>query len=230
MFIFLSDGFNYLRILIKVLIWVYKYSVFNGGNVALTSLIKRKKDTGKALPMLEPLKPLESAVAKPERHVDDLEVSLPLPSIPEETEKAPSLPSAPPKAAPPMPTFPEIPKEEAKAEEIPLPEIPEELPELEELPPEVKAEIKEAPAEIIPEIEIPEAKEKPIFINLDKYKAVIETLNTMRSNLLKYSELPTKMADIKISKDTTYEKFRNVLEDVERKLLYIDKNVFGGLK
>lgn len=194
--------------------------------MALISLIKRKKNIGNALPTLGPLKPLEPVIKPIERHVDDLETSLPLPSIPEEMSKPPS-----------MPTFPEIPKEEAKPEtkkpeieEIPFLEVPQEIPELEELPPEAKVAIKEAPSEVIPEIEIFEAKEKSGYINIEKYKIVIETLNTMRSNLLKYSELPTKMVDIKTSKDLAYEKFRNVLEDIERKLLYIDKNVFGGLK
>jgi len=215
--------------LIKVLICQLNLLLFCGGNMALIGLFKRKKEP--EIKITEPLKlqPLTITQTQPaERHIDDLEI--PSPSIPEEMKSAEAIAESEKAAMPLFPEIPSLPEEkktviEEKEKEAEI-EVPEELPELEEFPKELR-EMKEGSVSVFaPEIE----EKKHVFVSLDDYKNVLERLTEMRSGALRFSELSIKLSDIKKSKDGFYERFRNVLEDIERKLLYVDKNLFGGIR
>lgn len=146
-------------------------------------------------------------------------------------------------------TFPEIPSLESGLEhpsEAPsvsqppgkLPEISEELPEMPELPeipeapgviPDIEEFIPEKKPGELPDIKVPAVKGKqPLFINLDEYRELMEHLNKAKSALTEYTGVSSKLSELKTSKDNSYEKFRNTLEAIERKLLYIDKVIFEG--
>jgi hypothetical protein len=184
-----------------------------------------KKGKAKAVAMPEPPKPpagmqLRIELPKSGRHADDLEKTIsPLGT----------------------PLFPEIPKlelpelEPAEGEkgippvqlEVPMLEpVPEHLPEIEEF--ETPAEVPEE----LPELESfayePRAKKAPLFINVGIYSEMIEQLNTTRAKLNEYASAATRVIEARARKDAAMEKWRNSLEDIERKLLAIDKILFEG--
>lgn len=140
-----------------------------------------------------------------------------------------SIPDAPELA------FPEIPEIEAQennleevpeiSEEISVPELPE-LPEAPGIIPDIEEEMAE---EKLPELRFATGKRKsPLFVNIDNYRELMEQLNNAKTVLAEHSGFALRLNDIKVSRDESYEKFRNALETIERKLVYIDKIMFEG--
>lgn len=137
-------------------------------------------------------------------------------------------------------TFPEIPgpKEEKPIEAVPeeLPDVSSiEIPELPEIPeaPGVVPDLEEmAPDEMPPELSefraVSAVKSKSLFVNVDDYRELMEQLNKAKSVLSEYANFSARLNELKVSKENAYEKWRNALEAIERKLLYIDKIIFEG--
>lgn len=212
--------------------------------MALLSLFKRRKE-------LKPAPAQQISLPPPPlpRHIDDLTV--PAPSIADEKQ-----PEKMQETAQPMLLFPEMPKEEEKKEVLISPttetigavqnvakeesakqaetkpeieEIPETLPDIEEVP-SMKPEF-ELPE--MPEIQITQRPEtikttRPVFVNVEDYKVMLEELSSAKAKLVEFVNAPARLTEIKTLKDNSYERWRNLLEDVERKLLYLDKTIFEG--
>jgi len=114
--------------------------------------------------------------------------------------------------------------------EIPEPPSPEEL-ELEELP---KAEHIIAPppevAKVEPIVEEPEVKhEEPKsekFVEKNAYESVVAEMANAEASLQKTQTIMDDLITLKTEADTKIDEWRVSLEDVERKLLYIDKVLF----
>jgi hypothetical protein len=142
------------------------------------------------------------------------------------------------------PTFPETP---------PLPSddiIPDKIPPLEGLPepPEFKAEqrpqIFESAGEVAPP-PAPVAEEMPpayfppeepvmqkrpargpLFIRSDRFKAIIDDIEQVRASFKSEDDVFLRITDVKNSQDQKFEDFRQSLEDMQRKLLFIDRSLF----
>ena len=67
----------------------------------------------------------------------------------------------------------------------------------------------------------------PLFIRADNYKYVLDELNVARNIAKESSEIFAGINDISASSEQEYEHWRVCLEDVERKMLYVDKSLFG---
>ena len=91
--------------------------------------------------------------------------------------------------------------------------------------------VRHIPGEI-PELESfgqsPRAKKSPLFINVNVYSEMIEQLNTTRAKLNEYASAASRVIEIRSKKDAVMERWRNSREDVERKLLGIDRILFEG--
>lgn len=118
--------------------------------------------------------------------------------------------------------------------ELPLPPPPFEPEKKEELPEPVPAAMPLYEKEEIPEI-TPEKYEKeelaekimpseikPIFIAADEYKKIINNANVLRSRLLAGEERMQRLAQIKQAEEKTFASWRAKLEDIEKKLAYVD--------
>jgi hypothetical protein len=71
---------------------------------------------------------------------------------------------------------------------------------------------------------------KPLYVLVDHYKAVIEELSESR-NLLKNSEdILFRLNEMKNESDKKYEQWRMQMEDIQRKLIFVDKSLFEGDK
>ena len=112
--------------------------------------------------------------------------------------------------------------------EIPEPPSPEEL-ELEELP---KAEhIIAPPPEVakVEPVELPVEPEEPKsekFVEKNAYESVVAEMANAEASLHKTQATMDDLIALKTEADTKIDEWRASLEDVERKLLYIDKVLF----
>jgi len=76
--------------------------------------------------------------------------------------------------------------------------------------------------------EIPEEKEvvrvtpKQTFVAVEDYKRIINDTNTIRSKLMEAENFVRRLSDLKNEEERSFEKWRSQLEDVEKKLNYVD--------
>jgi hypothetical protein len=147
---------------------------------------------------------------------------------------------------PPPPTPPEMPPMmRGDIEEI---RAPEHL-ELPELPPALPAPIPAREEEVIWKQGLPQAllepgsKEvqvfdrtiskqevetvrptlRPTFVAVDDYKKIINDTNMIRGKLMEAENFVRRLGDIKNEEERAFEKWRTQLEDVEKKLGYVDQ-------
>lgn len=67
---------------------------------------------------------------------------------------------------------------------------------------------------------------KTIYVKIDKFKAALGSINVVRSDLRKSEDALMKLESIKNSKDRAFDKVRNSLDDLQKKLIFIDKTLF----
>lgn len=152
--------------------------------------------------------------------------SLDLPTIPEPpqiTEPNPNLVTTPNVQTP---FFPEKPVETEF--------IPDKIPPLETLPPPPrKKEVQvEEPLKEISEKTIIPIKRKHIkqtFVKVESFKSIIDSIEEVKIKFKHEEEVFSTIIDIKNSQDQKFEKFREYLEDLQRKLIFIDKTIFESL-
>ena len=152
-------------------------------------------------------------------------------------EDLPLPPPPPPQALPPMLKgdiepirAPEAPSPMEEHFEPPLPELPPALPAPETFTPAGEREVRvfdrtimaEAVEEEQPVREVIRATPKPTFVAVEDYKRIINDTNTIRSKLMDAENFVRRLSDLKNEEERAFEKWRTQLEDVEKKLNYVD--------
>lgn len=149
----------------------------------------------------------------------------------------PALDIPPPPEELELPELPPLPEEK---EEI-KPEAPKKFPKLKPIKEEVfpikpipilpahevtvkKEEIKK-PEIIVKEKEFPSIG-KEVFVKANQYKEILESVDTIKRKIRESEKILERLNEIKNIKDEEFEKWRSLLEDIERKSVYIDKNLF----
>jgi len=64
---------------------------------------------------------------------------------------------------------------------------------------------------------------KPAFVAVDDYHKIINDTNTVRAKLLEAEQFVKRLTDIKNEEERAFDKWRGQLEDVEKKLSYVDE-------
>jgi hypothetical protein len=176
---------------------------------------KKKEEKEEALPKLPALKPetklkvgLTPSTLKSEvEHV--MPGREPVPELPEEA------------AYKPLPEFPEAETEKAPKQ---LPKFPD----IKELEPEERLFEEESVYEVGKEVE--ELKHraplKPVFVEVEKFKEMLNDLNSAKVALKEGAEIVQKLDEIRLEKDKNFERWRAQLEDIQRKLIFVDKTLF----
>lgn len=67
---------------------------------------------------------------------------------------------------------------------------------------------------------------KAIYVRIDNFKATLGNINILRNDLRKSEEVLNKLETIKNSKDKSFDKVRASLDDLQKKLIFIDKTLF----
>ena len=152
----------------------------------------------------------------------------------------------PPPPKPGMPTPPKPPKELPSLFEE---DVPEELPDFPEFAEEEKPEplvpdfrplyeveeekkVKKAPKEMLAEIEEPPELEhrhdanRPLFVEVDNFKKMLEDISHIKNDLKSGITIGEKILDVKNEQDRKFSKLKSTMEEMERKLLFVDKTLF----
>jgi hypothetical protein len=74
---------------------------------------------------------------------------------------------------------------------------------------------------------IPKRETKgPFYVKVDDYRAILESTTRIRDDIKDASDLVMRMNELKNEEDKEFEKWRQQLEDIQRKLTYVDKIIF----
>lgn len=128
-------------------------------------------------------------------------------------EIGPSVPPAPTKKG--MPMFPEIPKEEhaPEGEAFVLPE--KVAPPTEERMPIVSR---------LTDLDVT----KPIFVGINEFKTTLKEMSHLRAKLKDATTSIERISDIQNEKDKHLDDWKVSLENIQEKLVYVDKSLFTG--
>jgi hypothetical protein len=68
---------------------------------------------------------------------------------------------------------------------------------------------------------------KPIFVRYKYYKAMLDEVGQLKIILKEAEDTLDRMEDFKEDEDKEFAKWRRELDDLQRKLIYVDKTLFG---
>jgi hypothetical protein len=66
---------------------------------------------------------------------------------------------------------------------------------------------------------------KPVFVSVEEYHAIMGSAETVRNRLMEAENLMRKLTELRNLEEKEFEQWRQTLEDVEKKLAYVDKIV-----
>ena len=69
------------------------------------------------------------------------------------------------------------------------------------------------------------AKGSPIFVKIDEYKDILDVIALLKAKISEAKSILGKINEIKNVEDKEIETWANELEEVERKLYYIDRTL-----
>jgi len=177
------------------------------------------------LPDLPPM-PSDTGEHKPEEHEIEKTIIAPHHDDMKETG-APPAPAAPE----PMPAAPaEVPAPPVEIGAAPVPVQDDNIFDKKEAHPQPQAQVPPEPvheekheADEKPRREVPT---EPVFVNVGSYKGIMDSVVVIKNNLKEAEEVIERMNGIKNEEDKEFEKWRQSLEDVQRKISYVDKVIF----
>lgn len=180
---------------------------------------------------------LKSKKAARELPLPKFDMDIPeMPPLPEMEEEFPEMP--------PMPEehddflrLPPLPKKRMSDEdryaprfekEMPIERAPVRLPEMhvEPLRPRMEEPIKHIVKEPVYREETPKIK-KQKFITLDNFRQVQDNINSTKNTLKGVDDFFTKLGEVKHEGDSEYAGLRSSLKDMQSKIMFVDKVLFG---
>ena len=66
----------------------------------------------------------------------------------------------------------------------------------------------------------------PIFVKIEGYKDVLDTINAIKMKITDAKDVLSQLSDLKAQEDAEIENWKSELEDVERKMNFIDSSLF----
>ncbi len=69
-------------------------------------------------------------------------------------------------------------------------------------------------------------KEMPVFVKIEEYKDVLDVMNMVRNKLDDARKTLEKVNELKNEEDAELEIWNNALDDLERKVEFVDKTLF----
>lgn len=71
-----------------------------------------------------------------------------------------------------------------------------------------------------------EKKEVPVYVKVDDYKDVLEIMDVIKKKIIETKGVLQKLNDLKNAEDTEFDAWSAELEEVERKIAFIDRTLF----
>ena len=69
-------------------------------------------------------------------------------------------------------------------------------------------------------------EEMPVYVRIDEYKDVLDVMNMIRNKIEDAKETLAKINELKNEEDAELELWHTGLEEVERKIVFVDKTLF----
>ena len=66
------------------------------------------------------------------------------------------------------------------------------------------------------------------YVRVDRFRATLQNIGMIKGNLRKSEEILIKLENIKNAKDMSFDKVKSSLDDLQRKLIFVDKTLFKG--
>ena len=66
----------------------------------------------------------------------------------------------------------------------------------------------------------------PVYVRIDEYKDVLDVMNMIRNKIEDAKETLAKINELKNEEDAELELWHTGLEEVERKVIFVDKTLF----
>lgn len=66
----------------------------------------------------------------------------------------------------------------------------------------------------------------PIYIRVDRFREILEGISTIKNDLKKGDAALVRMDEIDVNSDKKFEKWKNAMEDMQKKFIFIDKTIF----
>ena len=69
---------------------------------------------------------------------------------------------------------------------------------------------------------------RTLYIGVNKFKSMIGSINNIRKDIKQSEEALAKLEHIKNSKDKSFDQMKSSLDDLQKKLIFVDKTLFKG--
>lgn len=69
---------------------------------------------------------------------------------------------------------------------------------------------------------------KEVYVRIDKFKSALGSINIIRNDLKSSEETLVKLENIKNAKDKSVDKVKSFMDDLQKKLIFVDKTLFEG--
>ena len=73
-----------------------------------------------------------------------------------------------------------------------------------------------------------QARPESLYIRVDKFRTILGSVNTIRGDLKKYENSIGNLQNISNSKNASSEKIKLMLNDLQKKIIFIDRTLFKG--
>jgi len=167
---------------------------------------KKKKDSNKDLP--PPLPPEIKRNSIPKGDLPTIFPDKEFPKLPKKRDfpelNFPKMPKMPPEHKPVF-SPPSLPKKS--------------FPRFKQIPKVFDKTIEEK----MPSKKIVKPRLKPIFVDVDDYKSIINNTNVIRSKLLEAEDFAKKLNHLQDKEEKILDKWSSRLEELDKKLTYVDK-------
>ncbi|PLW79720.1 hypothetical protein C0585_06350 [Candidatus Woesearchaeota archaeon] len=69
---------------------------------------------------------------------------------------------------------------------------------------------------------------KPIFIKVKNYEITLKNIIDIKTSVKEFGEIFFRLENLYDSQNTKFKNFHNMIEDMQRKLIYVDNTIFEG--
>ena len=121
---------------------------------------------------------------------------------------------------------------EMQRPEEPMPQIKEDIPEMKPEHRRASPYERFSRAAVMEERSILKNKDAkgPIFMRVDKFRNVLRNISEIRGSLKVSNEILSKLNEIDANAEKDFEKWKNVMTDLQKKLVFVDKTLFKSDK
>ncbi|MFH1511345.1 MAG: hypothetical protein ABIF10_06645 [Candidatus Woesearchaeota archaeon] len=69
-------------------------------------------------------------------------------------------------------------------------------------------------------------REMPIFVKIDEYKEILEVMDLLKNRIAETKVVMGRLNEVKNAEDSELEQWKAQLDEIERKVTFIDKTLF----